>query len=249
MSLPRTVASIEARMGSSRLTGKVLMDIGGKPALTRLLERLRSVALLDDIVLATTTSPGDDALEAWAQEEGVACYRGSEDDVLARVVEAQQSVGGELVVEVTGDCTLLPPDVITLGIETFHANRADVVSNCGRVQTFPMGVDVQVFPLALLAEVAANVDDPAVREHVSLHFYDNPDRYRIHNIVAPTLWHHPEWRLQLDYDEDLAFIRAVYAELEPAHGPVFDLPELMNLLHTRPDLIALNIDCEEKAAR
>ncbi|MBT6204918.1 MAG: glycosyltransferase family protein [Alphaproteobacteria bacterium] len=249
MSLPHTVASIEARMGSSRFPGKVLMDVGGKPALTRLFDRLRSVALLDDIVLATTTSPGDDALEAWARDEGVACYRGSEDDVLARVVEAQESVGGELVVEVTGDCTLLPPDVVTLGIETFHANHADVVSNCGRVQTFPMGADVQMFPLALLVDVAATIDDPAVCENVSLHFYDNPDRYRIHNIVAPAVWRHPDWHLQLDYDEDLAFIRAVYAELEPIHGPVFGLPELMNLLHARPDLVALNIDCEEKAAR
>jgi len=236
-------------MGSSRLPGKVLMDICGRPALSRLVARLRSVDLLDDIVLATTTAPADDALEAWAKTEGVACYRGSEDDVLQRVVEAQLSLGGELVVEVTGDCTLLPPDVITLGIETFHANDADVVSNCGPVQTFPMGADVQVFPLALLAEVADRVDDPAVREHVSLHFYDNPDRYRILNIVAPPCWHRPDWRLQLDYEEDLALIRAVYGELEPCHGPVFGLPEIVALLETRPDLIALNIGCEEMAAR
>ena len=153
MSRPRFVASIEARMGSSRLPGKVLMDVCGKPALTRLVDRLCAVEGLDDIVLATTTAPADDALEDWAQREGVACFRGSEDDVLGRVVGAQKSVGGEVVVEVTGDCILLPPDIVELGIATWLANDADVVSNVGRVHTFPMGADVQVFSLALLEEV------------------------------------------------------------------------------------------------
>lgn len=249
MSRPRVVASIEACMGSSRLPGKVLMEVCGKPALTRLVERLRTVDGLDGIVLATTTAPGDDALEAWAGREGVACFRGSEEDVLARVVGAQQSVGGEIVVEVTGDCTLLPPDVVELGIATWFANNADVVSNVGHVQTFPMGADVQVFPLALLEEVAATVDDPAVREHVSLHFYDHPERYRIQYIVAPRAWRHPAWRLQLDYPEDLRLIEAVYRELEPRHGPAFGMAEIVDMLVGKPELVAINIDCEEKAAR
>ena len=249
MSRPRFVASIEARMGSSRLPGKVLMDVCGRPALSRLVERLRAVDGLDDIVLATSTAPADDALEAWARREGVACFRGSEDDVLARVVGAQQSVGGEIVVEVTGDCTLLPPDIVELGIATYLANDADVVSNVGPVQTFPMGADVQVFPLKLLEEVAATVDDPAVREHVSLFFYDHPERYRIHYIVAPKAWRHPAWRLQLDYPEDHRMIEAVYRALEPHHGPVFGLAEIVTMLTARPEVVAINIDCEEKAAR
>lgn len=236
-------------MGSSRLPGKVLSDVAGRPALTRLVERLRAVDGLDDIVLATTTSPADDVLESWAAEAGVACYRGSEVDVLARVVGAQASVGGELVVEITGDCTLLPPDVVELGIATFLANDADVVSNCGPCQTFPMGADVQVFPLALLQDVAENVADPAVREHVSLFFYENPERYRLLNIVAPMAWRYPNWRLQLDYPEDLCLIEAVYRELEPEYGPVFGLAPIVELLSARPDLVALNVHCEEKAAR
>jgi spore coat polysaccharide biosynthesis protein SpsF len=249
MSRPRTVASIEARMGSTRLPGKVLMDVAGKPALTRLVTRLRAVDGLDDIVLATTTAPADDALEAWARREGVACFRGSEEDVLGRVVGAQRSAGGELVVEVTGDCTLLPPDVIELGIASFLANDADVVANVGRVQSFPMGADVQVFPVALLEEVAATVDDPAVREHVSLFFYEHPERYRLHYLVAPQAWRHPDWRLQLDYPEDHRLIEAVYRELEPRHGPVFGLREIVDMLEGRPDLVALNIGCREKPAR
>ena len=246
---PRTVASIEARMGSSRLPGKVLMDVCGKPALTRLLERLRAVPNLDDVVLATTDRPADDPLARWAGEAGVLCYRGSEDDVLDRVVQAQLSAGGEIVVEVTGDCTLLCPDVIELGIETWFANRCDVVSNCGAVQTWPQGADVQVFPLARLKQVADTVSDPAVREHVSLYFYEHPERYSVHYLVAPPAWREPAWRWQLDYAEDLEFLRTVYAAMEPVHGPVFGIAETMAYLRANPHVVAINAHCEEKAAR
>lgn len=243
--MPRTVASIEARMGSSRFPGKVLADVGGRPAIARLVERLRTCRKVDGIVLATTVDARDDALAAWAEREGVDCFRGSEDDVLARVVGAQRMADGEIVVEVTGDCTLLCPEIIDLGVETFFANQCDVVSNCGAVQTFPMGADVQVFPLALLEEVERTVVDPAVREHVSLHFYRHPERYRVNYLLAPAPWREPAWRLQLDYREDLEFITRVYAELEPVHGPVFGLAEIVDLLRRRPDLLAINAHCEE----
>ena len=232
-------------MGSSRFPGKVLADVGGRAALDHLLDRLRACQRLDDIVLATTTDARDEALETWAARVGVACFRGSEDDVLARVVGAQRLVGGEVVVEVTGDCTLLCPEIIDLGVDTFFANRCDVVSNCGAVQTFPMGADVQVFPLALLEEVERTITDPAVREHVSLHFYRHPERYRIHYLLAPAPWREPSWRLQLDYPEDLVFINAVYAALVPDHGPVFGLAEIVGLLRRRPELLAINAHCQE----
>ena len=103
----RVVASIEARMGSSRLPGKVLADVQGVPALTRLVRRLRACRRLDDIVLATSTNAADDALEAWARRESVAVSRGSEADVLQRVVDAHAQMNSDLVVEITGDCPLL----------------------------------------------------------------------------------------------------------------------------------------------
>src|SRR3954447_3652730 len=140
----RVVASIEARMGSSRLPGKVLADIRGVPALTRLVRRLRRATKLDGIVLATSTSPADDALEKWAAAEDVAIYRGSEDDVLHRVVHAQKSQRSDIIVEVTGDCTLTDPELIDMGIETFFANDCDVACNV-IVPSYPMGTAVQVF--------------------------------------------------------------------------------------------------------
>lgn len=245
---PRVVASIEARMGSNRLPGKVLKDIVGVPALSRLLRRLRLCETLDDIVLATSTAAGDDVLEQWARNEGVACFRGSEDDVLERVVLAQRSMNSSIVVEVTGDCTLLDPGLIDMAVATFHANECDVVTNV-RVPGYPLGADVQAFPLALLAEVERTIDDPAVREHVSLYFYENPDRYRILQLMPPPRWCWPELRLQLDYEEDLAFIRAVYMRLEPGHGDGFGLEEIMQLVRREPSLPAINLHLEEKAVR
>src|SRR2546422_5615394 len=143
-SMPRVVASIEARMRSSRLPGKVLADIGGTPAIARLMTRLRRARLVDGIVLATTTHASDDPLVAWATASGVDLFRGSEDDVLLRVVEAHRMMRSDVIVEVTGDCPLLDPEVIDLGVETFLANDCDVVTNV-ITSSFPQGVDVQVF--------------------------------------------------------------------------------------------------------
>jgi len=243
----RVVASIEARMGSSRLPGKVLMDVGGMTALDRLVARLRSCTRLDDIVLATSTAPQDDRLEEWARSAGLAVHRGSEDDVLQRVVDAQRAMNSDIVVEVTGDCPLLDPEVIDLGIATFFANDADVVSNV-RVPSFPQGADVQVFRTAALAHVAATVDDPAVREHVSLHFYEDP-AYRVIHLLAPPAWEAPGVRLQLDYPEDLDFIRTVYRELEPSLGGTFGISAILDLLGRQPAIARINAHCEEKSAR
>lgn len=244
----RIVASIEARMGSSRLPGKALADIGGVPALTRLLRRLRACRRLNDIVLATTTAPADDALVDWARANGLAFYRGSEDDVLLRVVEAQRQMNSDVVVEVTGDCPLLDPQVIDLGVDTFVANACDVVTNA-RLPSYPQGADVQVFRLADLERVARTIEDPAVREHVSLYFYENPDKYRIVHLIAPRSWEDPEQRYQLDYEEDLRFIREVYRRLEPSYGDAFGIPEIAALLRAEPSLRALNAHCVEKSTR
>jgi len=245
---PRIVASIEARMRSARLPGKVLADIEGKPSIERLVDRLSRARRLDAIVLATTTSSADDPLAAWAGSRGLACHRGSENDVLQRVVEAHRGMGTDIIVEVTGDCPLLDPDVIDLGIETFFANDCDVCCNVVK-PCYPQGVDVQVFRFDALADVDSRVTDPAVREHVSLHFYEHPAQYRIGHLMAPHRYHGPNRRFQLDYPEDLAFIRAVYGALGPNYGDRFGTPEILELLAARPDIAALNASMVEKAVR
>lgn len=243
----RVVASIEARMGSSRLPGKVLMDIGGKPALQRLVDRLRGCTRIDDIVVATSTGAGDDVIEQWARGAGVAVHRGSEDDVLQRVADAHKAMRSDLVVEITGDCPLIDAGIVDLAVDTWLANDCDVVTSAHK-PAFPQGTDVQVFRAEALAHVAETVFDPAVREHVSLHFYESPD-YRVFYLMAPPRYAMPDMRLQLDYPEDLELIRAVYAELEPRLGPTFDTADIIALLNERPDLRRVNAHCEEKAPR
>lgn len=244
----RIVASVEARMGSSRLPGKVVMDVHGKPVIERLTDRLRTCKLLDDVVLATTNSPADDQLEEWGEKAGISVYRGSEDDVLDRVVRAHEEMSTDIIVEITGDCPLLDPAVIDLGIETFLANECDVVTNV-RLPSYPEGSDVQVYHFDALKKVADTIDDAAVREHVSLHFYENPDIYRVVHLLAPRPWRLPGQRLQVDYQEDLEFVRAVYAHLEPQFGPLFGLSELVALLDRAPVLREINAYCQEKPIR
>ena len=246
---PRVVASIEARMGSSRLLGKVLMSINGKPAIQRLVDRLRMCQSLDDIVVATTTNASDDPLEKWCSDYGVACFRGSEEDVLNRVVEAHRFMRSDLVVEITGDCPLTDPQIVDLGVETFLSHSVDIVSNCGKSLTWPMGQYVQVFPLRLLAEVDRLIDDVAVHEHVSLYFYEHPEKYKLIELLSLQRWREPEWRMQLDYSEDLHFQNEVYSRLEPLHGEGFGIEEVVALLRREPQLLGINCHCQEKSAR
>ena len=244
----RVVASIEARMGSSRLPGKVLADIGGSSALDRLVDRLRGCSRVNDIVLATSTDTRDDVLERWAQNSGVAVYRGSEDDVLQRVVDAHHFMNSDIIVQITGDCPLLDPEIIDLGIETFLSNDCDVVTNA-RVPSYPQGADVQVFRFEDLVHVAATIEDPAVREHVSLYFYEHPEIYRVIHLIAPCGSKNPDLRLQLDYAEDLVFIRAMYERLEPVYGARFGVLRILELLRTEPNLAKINAHCLEKPVR
>lgn len=246
--MAKVIASIEARMGSSRLPGKVLAEVGGKPALTRLFNRLRRCTKLDGIVLATSVAKQDDELEKWALSVNLPCHRGSEEDVLSRVVEAQRKMGSEVVVEVTGDCILLDPEIIDMGVTTYLENDCDVVTNVRKL-SFPMGMDVQVYPLKELEKVERNVQDQAVREHVSLYFYEHPEIYRTIHLFAPARWHAPSYRFQLDYPEDLRFINGVYDALEPEYGDRFGLEEIMGLLKRNPRLLEINKHCQEKPPR
>jgi spore coat polysaccharide biosynthesis protein SpsF len=242
------VASIEARMNSSRFPGKMLSDIAGRPALLRLIDRLRRATTLDAIVVATTAGPADDPLARAVEAAGIDCFRGSEEDVLNRVVEAHRTMATDIVVEVTGDCPLTDPKVIDLGVSTFLAEDVDVVANVAK-PSFPIGIDVQVFGLPALAEVEASTADPSVREHVSLFFYEHPDRYRIHHLEAPAGYRAPELRLVFDYPEDQRLISEIFRRLEPKFGDAFGTPEILDLLAAEPELAEINRHCVEKPVR
>jgi len=243
----RTAITIQARMRSTRLPGKVLLPLLGRPMLERMIERLRRVRRADVIVVATTTNPADDPIVALADSIGVASYRGSEIDVLARVLEAAQSVDAELIVETTADCPLIDPGVIDQLIHTFVANQVDYCANVLR-PTYPRGLDAQVFPTRVLAEVAKLTADPADREHVSLYIYEHSDRYRLLNVASGLPDDVAELRLTVDTPEDFELVTRVYEALYPSH-PNFGLADLVALFAARPDLRAINQHVRQKSAR
>src|SRR5205823_13375067 len=177
---PPTVSArgvVQARMGSTRLPGKVLADLGGRPMLQFMLERLRRLPV-SELVVATSTEPGDDAVAALGATLGVRVVRGPEHDVLARFEQALEAHPAEHVVRLTGDCPLADPEVIVATLELHHERHADYTSNV-IPRTFPKGLDVEVARAEALRVAAAEAEDPAEREHVMPFLYRHPERFRL----------------------------------------------------------------------
>lgn len=233
----KIVATIEARMTSSRLPGKVLLDLAGKPALQHIVERLRRSRYVDEVVVATTDQPTDEPVEELCRKIGCACFRGSEDDVLARVLGAAEYVNGGLIVEITGDCPVIDWRHVDLMIETFYAGEFDYVANIGP-QPYPVGFEVQVFPVAVLAEVNRLTQNPVDHEHVSLYIYSHPERYRLHYVSAGPDLFHPEIEITLDTQEDYQMIQSVYQSLYPQNAD-FSAAEVIALLLANPELLQM----------
>ncbi len=237
-------------MGSSRLPGKVMADINGQPAMSRLITRLSFAGSLDDIVIATTVNEKDDILEDWGRKNSIKVYRGSEEDVLNRVVRAADSVSAETIVEINGDCILTDPVIVDEAVSAYQSGNFDVVTNCGNLLTYPMGVYAQVFSAKTLSWVDQNIkEDVYVREHVSIYFYENMDRYRVYEMVADESIQYPNWRFHLDYPEDLEFLREIYKNLEPRMGDRFTTADVVAFLKKNQDVQEINKYCAETARR
>ena len=234
----KIIATIEARMTSSRLPGKVLLPSQGKPMLALMVERLRRVPSLSGIVVATTVNATDDPIEALAKELGIGCWRGSEDDVLVRVLDAAKAFEADVIVELTGDCPLIDPVIVEQCIKEYRAAGVDYLSNIME-RTYPIGMDTQVFATKILDDVAKRTSDPTDHEHVSLYIYRHPELYSLKNIAAPAELHDPELRLTLDTRQDYQMIDAVFAALLPTK-PHFSLADILALLKSNPELRGLN---------
>jgi len=222
-------ASIEARMGSTRLPKKVLMDINGKPALTRVLERLRKSKIVNEIILATTTNVQDDVLVDWAVSENLQYYRGSEDDVVDRVYRSHEKIKSDIVVEICGDMVLIDYDLIDRAVEAYISNNHDIVTTTFS-PSFPVGIDAIVFSYALLKNLNSKKLTLEQREHLTKYFSDNKVNYKIFNLIAPKNLRFPELRLILDYASDLDNLREIYANLEISKGPYFLTEDIINFL-------------------
>lgn len=232
-----TAIVVQARMGSTRLPGKVLKDIAGRPMLSYQMERLRRVKRAERIVVATTDQPADDAVERFCQKEKIACVRGSEHDVLARYHLAIERFPADVVVRITADCPLIDPAIVD---EAIAAYEPDYVSNMLET-TYPYGMAVEVFSAQALREAHREAKDPAEREHVTPFIYRHPKRYRLRSLtMAPNLSHH---RWTVDTPEDFELVSRLLKTLKPH----FTLQDVLAVLDEHPDWCAINAHVEQKA--
>jgi spore coat polysaccharide biosynthesis protein SpsF len=234
----KVVAIVEARMTSSRLPGKVLLKTLEVPMLGRLVDRLKQIPLIHEIVIATTTNQDDDEICNLASNYGIQFYRGSEHDVMSRVLEAALEAKADVIVEITGDCPIIDINIVNNAITCYLEGDYDYVSNAN-IRSYPDGMDVQVFNVKTLLDSWKSTSDPLHREHVTLHIRQNPGKYQLFDILAEEEFHFPELGLTLDTEEDFIFLKKIIQNLEPTNK-YFGLPEIMHLLEMSPELKELN---------
>jgi spore coat polysaccharide biosynthesis protein SpsF len=238
----RTLVVVQARTGSTRLPGKVLLPVAGAPLLLRMLDRVLAARSRFDLVVATTDRPEDDALAAKVRRFGVRVFRGHSTDLLDRHRRAAEAGRADVVVKVPSDCPLVDPGAIDRVLAAVRAGegRLDFVSNL-HPPTWPDGNDVEAVTREALEQAWREADRPHEREHTTPFLWDRPDRFRIGNVAWETgLDLSMSHRLTLDYPDDYAFVAAVYDALWRADRPVFSLSEILALLEARPELHALN---------
>ena len=273
MSNPRIVAIIQARMASSRLPDKVLLDIAGQSMLVRVVERTRLAETLDEVVVATTRETSDDAIANLCTEREYKCYRGSTHDVLDRYYQAARLHQAEVIVRITADCPVIDPGVIDKTVNAFLGLKAtsdqrsaisdepqslvthrsssffyDFAANrlpppWGR--TYPIGLDTEVCTFAGLEAAWREAELPHQREHVMPFFYEQPERFRILHVT-----HDPDYgtlRWTVDTAEDLELAREIYARF-PGRDD-FNWLEILDLYEREPDLAKINMSVQHKDYR
>jgi spore coat polysaccharide biosynthesis protein SpsF len=238
-------------MGSSRLPGKVLMPLQGKPLFVRQAERVSAARFRGRVVIATTTENGDDEIEAICREEGLDCFRGHPTDVLDRHYQAALNRGGlgvsgtdgrpDAVIKIPSDCPLIDPAVIDLVIRYFldHSGEYDFVSNL-HPATWPDGNDVEIMTFSALERAWREAGRPMEREHTTPYIWERPDIFRIGNVTMAngedlSMSH----RFTIDYPADYAFVSTVFDELYPSN-PFFGVRDILALLERRPGIYAIN---------
>jgi len=230
-------------MGSTRLPGKVLLDLAGKSVLARVVERMRRVDLIDEVLVATTESAHDDAIVGECQRYSVAVFRGLEHDVLDRYYRAGQAIGADVIVRVTSDCPLIDPEVTGQTIRKFLAERPDYASNV-RVRTYPRGLDTEVMTARALGQAWSEADQQYQRVHVTPYIYEHPEKFRLLSVTGEKDYSQHRWTV--DTPEDLQLVRAIYERLGRED---FLWRDALALFDEEPELAELNRGVEQKALR
>jgi spore coat polysaccharide biosynthesis protein SpsF len=233
----RTVVVVQARTGSTRLPGKVLMPVAGAPLLARMLERVRAAKTPFEIVVATTTDAADDPVVDLCAKIDARVFRGHATDLLDRHVMAARELRADAVVKIPSDCPLVDPAAIDRVLSAFDPNAHDFVSNL-HPATWPDGHDVEIMSMAALETAHREAKRPHEREHTTPFLWDQPTRFRCANVAWEAgLNLSMSHRMTIDYPEDYAFVSAVYDALYTRERPIFALSEILAL---SPDIFALN---------
>jgi spore coat polysaccharide biosynthesis protein SpsF len=243
---PRIFAIVQARMGSTRLPGKVLKPLGGRPMLSHLLERLQTAQTLTGVVVATSTLPEDEVIVQFAESCGVTAFTGSAQDVLARYVGAAKAVRADVIARITADCPLNDPQTVDRAIRHFLAHDFDIVIEADdKNKVSPRGLDVAVCSMEALLRTDKLAHDGPSREHVTLYMYRHPEEFKIGYYPVPPELQHPEWRLCVDEPADFRLMEEIFARLgRPGH--LIDIAEVAALFQREPALIEINRQVQQK---
>lgn len=238
------VTVVQARMTSTRLPGKVLKTVLGRPLLEYQIERLRRTQLSDGLVVATTNNEADLPIVELCRRLSIPVHRGSESDVLARYYGAAKQERAEVIVRITSDCPLIDPAVIDQAIKGYlrHTPTPDYLSNVVE-RTYPRGMDTEVFSLQALERAHLEAVDPTEREHVTPFIYRRPNRFRLASVHFDRNESHHRWTV--DTPEDFELIERILTSLYP-YKPDFNLRDCLELIEEHPDWSSLNAHVEQK---
>jgi len=232
----KILAVIQARMNSTRLPGKVLLPILGKPILWHIHHRLGKCNV-DEICVATSTNQNDDKIQKFAENEHIPIFRGSENLVLDRLLGAAKIFHADAIVRVTGDCPLIDPDVINEMIEIYK-NRQEIDFVCNTIQrTFPDGLDVEIMSTNFLCRLSDGLREPFMREWFPMYMVEHCNQFNYVNFTNNENISQLRWTV--DFIEDFEFIKTIYEELYPEFD-VFMMKDVLNLLQSKPDLVKIN---------
>lgn len=239
----KVVAIVQARMGSTRLPGKVSLDLAGEPMLARGVNRTCRAQTLDKVVVATTVQSADEAIARLCTERGWPCFRGSEDDVLDRYYRAALAHQADVVIRVTSDCPLIAPEIVDRVVWEFLDLQPEIDHACNVLprRTFPRGLDTEVMRFDVLEQAWREDLNPAWREHVTPYIHHNPDLFRIHDIINEVDYSHMRWTVNTS--KDLAFVRRVYDRF--GHDR-FSWHEVLAALEEHPEWLEINRHIEQK---
>jgi spore coat polysaccharide biosynthesis protein SpsF len=237
----KTVAIIQARMGSTRLPGKVLMRLAGEPMLARVVNRTRRSQTLDDVVVAITDLAQDDVLFQLCSARSWNCYRGSENDVLDRYYQTAHEYQADTIVRITADCPLIDPSLIDQCVKTFEASGADYVSNTLPHRTFPRGLDTEVFSFGVLENLWKENRNPDHREHVTLFIHKNIDSFRTAGVTNDQDLSAQRWTV--DTSDDFEFIKKIYDHFQ---NDLFSWRDVVRLLEEQPQWKQINAHVVQK---